>query len=93
MNNVEIAKEIVKKVRHRRHKTKEVVAKNLPKAVWEGSFNVFGGKLRCYVLDNGQRIINKEDLEELFCQENQENWCEDQEGLIEFYKWQKGGVV
>jgi len=39
---------------------------DIPKAIWEGVFPVFGVPLRCYVLDNGQRIINADDMDRLF---------------------------
>lgn len=35
---------------------------NLPKAIAESSFTVFGVTVRCYVLDNGQRILRAEDV-------------------------------
>lgn len=38
----------------------------LPKAVWEGSFTMFGVPLRCYVLDDGRRIIDADDLRRMY---------------------------
>lgn len=39
---------------------------NLPKAIAESQFTILGVTLKCYVLDDGQRIIDAEDIEELF---------------------------
>ena len=33
-----------------------------PKSVWSGTFNVFGVELKCHVLDNGQRVIEKDSV-------------------------------
>ena len=38
---------------------------DLPKATWEGEFTIAGITLHCYVLDNGQRIVNAEDIDRL----------------------------
>lgn len=38
----------------------------IPMAVWEGTFTLLGVPLRCVVLDNGQRVINSEDVAMLF---------------------------
>ena len=37
-----------------------------PKSVWQGTFRLFGVDVKCHVLDNGQRIIEADSLEELF---------------------------
>lgn len=58
-----------------------------PKAIWEGEFKIFGKRLRCYVLDNGQRIIDAKDMESLFYDGGDIN---DTAGLEDFTKWQKG---
>lgn len=34
-------------------------------AIWEGSFTLYGVVLRCYVLDDGTRIINADDAHKL----------------------------
>lgn len=36
--------------------------KALPKAVWEGTFTIMGTPIRCYVLDDGSRIVNADDF-------------------------------
>jgi len=37
-----------------------------PKALWEGKLNLGIIELRCYVLDDGQRIIDSEDFARMF---------------------------
>tara|TARA_Y100000310_G_scaffold339452_2_gene432120 strand:+ start:153 stop:353 length:201 start_codon:yes stop_codon:yes gene_type:complete len=39
---------------------------DIPAAIWEGSFKVFGVEVRCCVLDNGERVINADDMAALF---------------------------
>jgi hypothetical protein len=39
---------------------------NLPTAIEEGTLDIGGVTLRTYVLDDGRRIINAEDLSKLF---------------------------
>lgn len=34
----------------------------VPQAVSEATFTLFGVTLRCYVLDNGQRVIHSDDV-------------------------------
>jgi len=38
----------------------------MPSAISESTFTLLGVTLRCCVLDNGERIINAEDVEQLF---------------------------
>ncbi len=38
----------------------------IPKAIWEGTFIVLGVKVKCHVLDDGQRIVEAESMEKLF---------------------------
>lgn len=38
----------------------------IPSAVMHGEFTIFGVRLRCYVLDDGTRIIDADDLRALF---------------------------
>ena len=33
-----------------------------PKSVWSGTFNVFGVELKCHILDNGQRVIERDSV-------------------------------
>jgi hypothetical protein len=39
---------------------------NIPKAISEATLNIMGTEVRCYVLDNGERIFNADDVEKLF---------------------------
>ena len=38
----------------------------IPKAVWSGTFTIFGVELKCHVLDDGRRVIDMESMEKLF---------------------------
>jgi hypothetical protein len=38
----------------------------LPEAVRSSEFTLFGVRVRCYVLDDGQRVIDADDLQALF---------------------------
>ena len=38
----------------------------VPRAVWVGTFTLFGVPLRCSVLDTGERVIDADDVERLF---------------------------
>lgn len=39
---------------------------HIQEAIWEGSFTVCGKVLRCYVLKDGTRIIDSEDMHNFF---------------------------
>jgi hypothetical protein len=39
---------------------------NIPKSIAQGVFNLGGMKLRTHVLDNGQRVIDANDMEKFF---------------------------
>lgn len=36
------------------------------RAIWEGQFSLFGVMVRCYVLADGQRILDAESVHALF---------------------------
>ena len=38
----------------------------LPRAVWAGTFKFFGIDLRCYVLEDGRRIIDAGDMSKMY---------------------------
>lgn len=38
----------------------------IPKAIWEGTVTIAGVTLRCYMLDNHQRIFNADDVQEFY---------------------------
>ena len=60
-----------------------------PKAVWQGTFTIFGMELRCYVLEDGRRVINAEDVAKLFDEDHPVET--DQKGDLDaFAKWQRG---
>jgi hypothetical protein len=44
----------------------EGLCDSIPQAIWEGKIKAGSIELRCYVLDDGQRIIDSEDFEKLF---------------------------
>lgn len=60
----------------------------IPKAVSEAEFTLFGVRLRCYVLDDGSRIINAEDMIELF--RAMESGNSDPGDMAAFASWQAG---
>jgi hypothetical protein len=67
---------------------------SIPRAVWEGDFNLFGVTLRCYVLDDEAktRIINADDVARLFEVMGQEGnvMPSDEEAMRDFMRWQRG---
>ena len=69
----------------------EMRADNIPRAVWTGTFRIFGVDLKCAVLDNGQRIIDADNVNELFAVMSEPNteWRPDDPGLIAFAKWRR----
>lgn len=64
-----------------------MTTEEIPKAVWEGMFRVFGINVRCAVLDNGKRVINGDDLLQVLSG-NSDTLSHDD--LDEFIKWQAG---
>ena len=64
----------------------------IPKAIWEGTFTIFGVELRCSVLDDEKhtRVINAEDLKRLFEVMGDADPL-DYGDLNEFARWQRGG--
>ncbi len=36
-----------------------------PKAVWSGSFSLFGAEVKCHVLDDGRRVIESDSMGDL----------------------------
>lgn len=39
---------------------------DLPKVIREETINILGQKLRVYILDDGKRVVNAEDVEKFF---------------------------
>jgi hypothetical protein len=68
----------------------------IPRAIWEGTFKLFGVTLRCYVLDDEAktRIINADDVARLFEVMGQEynvmQMPSDDEAMRDFMRWQRG---
>ena len=62
----------------------------IPKAVWQGSFSIGGVDLHCSVLDTGQRVIDVEDIENLFSAMETDKFKIDKFELEAFAKWQRG---
>jgi hypothetical protein len=68
-------------------------SEKLPAAVWSGTFKLFGVTVRCYQLDNGQRIIDASDMHTLlramggYRLANSDN---DNEQMAAFNRWRLG---
>ncbi len=62
----------------------------LPRAVWEGTFTLYGVPVRCAVLDNGQRVLHAEDVAALFAAMGQEDREYPIGDVAAFSRWQKG---
>jgi len=56
----------------------------IPEAVWSGTFNVMGVDVKCYVLDDGRRIIDSNDAAKLF---GDDVVVFDDNGMNEFVQW------
>jgi len=74
------------------HLTEESgVEASISKSIWAGTFTVFGVTLRCHVLDNGQRIIEAEDVHRLLAViQNGDGPAADPGDMDAFARWQKG---
>ena len=62
----------------------------LPRPIWEGSFTLFGVKVRCYVLEDGQRVIASDSLEQLLDAMAHIEQVVDGSDMKEFTQWIKG---
>ncbi len=63
----------------------------LPKVIWVGTFTLFGVDLKCCVLDDGQRVIDGDSLDELFDAMAQPDMPPIGDGLEAFTAWKSGG--
>lgn len=63
----------------------------VPRAVWSGTFHVFGAELKCHTLSNGERVIEKDSLMRLI--EAIENGAEPvhDADMAAFTEWQSWG--
>jgi hypothetical protein len=64
-----------------------MMSDELPKVIRTGEFNLGGVIIKCHNLDNGQRVIDKESLEALFCGDSKISETE----IEAFCRWIKGG--
>jgi len=64
-----------------------VEPEELPKAEREDAFTIFGVRVRCYILDDGRRVLNVEDVHELFAKMEQ-GGPHDPDELMRFAAWQ-----
>ena len=65
---------------------------NLPTPTWSGSFTVFGVEVKCHVLDNGERIIEKESMAALLSAMG-DSGSNDGDGFLEFVSFCKNGTA
>jgi hypothetical protein len=63
---------------------------DLPKAIWSGSFKLFGVEVKCHTLNDGQRIIEADNLAALFDAMAGSNATYTSDEMFEFSKWQSG---
>lgn len=61
---------------------------DLPKAVWSGTFKVFGVDVRCHVLDDGRRIVDPEDVAKIFDPDRTD--AAEPEELVAMSEWMRG---
>ena len=66
------------------------MTEQLPRVVWEGTFTIFGAPIKCYVLDDGRRIIDADGLRESM-ERHDAGAAIDERKNDEFLKWLKGG--
>lgn len=63
----------------------------IPHAIAEAAFTILGVRVRCYVLDDGSRILNAEDVGELFATMASDGRPSlDDDELQRFVAWQSG---
>ncbi len=66
-----------------------------PKAIWEGVIVVAGLSLKCFVLDDGRRIIDADSLARFmeWMASDQENKTTDRNDFIEMVKFCRGDGI
>lgn len=62
----------------------------MPRALREDAFTLFGVRMRCYILDNGQRVIHADDLDELMAVVGAGTTVTDEDEMARFLAWQEG---
>ena len=68
------------------------MAEDLPKAVWSGTFTLFGITLNCAVLDNGQRIVEAESFHAFLRAMEENPSIVDTKELEAFQEWYRKGM-
>ena len=62
----------------------------VPTAVWRGTFVVFGVDVHCYILDDGQRIVEASSIEDLLGAVDARAEVEDDPVVVAFTSWLRG---
>lgn len=63
---------------------------DLPTAVQEPAFDLGGVTIRCYVLSDGQRLLNADDVEKFMGLLSATDWHPDQEAFADMLEWSRG---
>lgn len=64
------------------------MSERIQTAIAEDTFFLFGVRVRCYVLDDGRRIVNADDLAAMF--ESMATGDHDSAQVEAFVRWQRG---
>ena len=64
---------------------------DIPKAIWEGSFKIFGIDIKCATLEDGRRIILAESMDALFEVMATGDTTSNTADFAAFYAWKDGG--
>jgi hypothetical protein len=72
-----------------------MTATKLPSAIEEKSFEMFGVKIRCYVLDDGQRVLDADDTQGLFAamENTPQSSVFDQKAYADLLTFLRGGTT
>ena len=62
----------------------------LPMAKWQGTFTLGGVEIKCYVLEDGQRLIDVDDLNAFFAAPLPDDQAALAEEMLAFVRWQRG---
>lgn len=63
---------------------------SLPASIWSGTFRIWGIDLKCHVLDNGQRIIEKDSFDQFMNAMADGMPVSDDAEAMAFFRWQRG---
>lgn len=64
-----------------------------PKAIWQGEIAVMGIKLKCFVLDDGRRIIDADSMAAFLAAMADPNKQLAKDAIIEMVQFLKGGDI